>query len=106
MMFYECDASNCNVGPEHCRNRNFADLQTRTKKGGKFNVGVDVMMTKDRGWGIRANRTFRPGQIIMEYTGEIITHDEAENRMNFEYKNNKVCPSCSFPSLYQSLPPS
>ncbi|KAF2235355.1 hypothetical protein EV356DRAFT_514437 [Viridothelium virens] len=89
MMYYECDASNCNVGPEHCRNRNFADLKDRVRKGGKFNIGVDVMMTANRGWGVRANRTFRPNQIIMEYAGEIITQDECENRMRNEYKDNK-----------------
>ena len=91
MMYYECDETNCNVGPERCRNRNFADLKERVRKGGKFNIGVDVMMTADRGWGVRANRTFRPAQIIMEYAGEIITQEECELRMRNEYKNNKVC---------------
>ena len=90
-MYYECDETNCNVGPAHCRNRNFADLKERVRKGGKFNIGVDVMMTADRGWGVRANRTFRPNQIIMEYAGEIITQEECENRMRNEYENNKVC---------------
>ncbi|KAK8023970.1 SET domain-containing protein [Apiospora rasikravindrae] len=70
-------------------NRAFARLTERTKKGGKFRVGVEVVKTDDRGYGIRANRCFEPGQIIMEYTGEIITEEECDRRMNEKYKDNQ-----------------
>lgn len=90
IMLYECDDTNCNVGRERCGNRAFADLQDRTSAGGKYRIGVEVLKTKDRGFGVRANRCFEPGQIIMEYTGEIITLDECERRMNEVYKNNAV----------------
>jgi hypothetical protein len=53
-------------------------------------VGVEVIKTSDRGYGVRSNRCFRPHQIIMEYAGEIITDEECERRMNEEYKNNEV----------------
>lgn len=89
-MLYECDEHNCNIGREFCTNRQFKDLQERTKKGGRYRVGVEVLKTEDRGFGIRANRCFEPYQIIMEYTGEIITNEECENRMNEIYKDNKV----------------
>lgn len=89
-MLYECDHTNCNVGIEHCQNRAFARLTERTKAGGKFRVGVEVIKTGDRGYGIRANRCFEPNQIIMEYTGEIITEDECDRRMNEKYKDNEV----------------
>ena len=92
-MLYECDRTNCNVGPELCQNRAFARLQDRTKAGGKFRVGVEVIKTEDRGYGIRSNRCFEPNQIIMEYTGEIITEEECDRRMNEKYKNNQV--SCN-----------
>ncbi|KAI9798601.1 MAG: hypothetical protein M1825_005299 [Sarcosagium campestre] len=88
-MFYECDDSNCNVGAEQCTNRSFADLRQRCKAGGKYNIGVEVIKTADRGYGVRSNRSFEPQQIIVEYAGEIITQEECESRMNSIYKHNE-----------------
>ncbi|KAK4161461.1 hypothetical protein QBC43DRAFT_97146 [Cladorrhinum sp. PSN259] len=96
IMLYECDETNCNVGKERCTNRAFADLQERTKKGGRYRVGVEVLKTGDRGYGVRSNRPFQANQIIMEYTGEIITEEECERRMNEEYKNNECYYLMSF----------
>lgn len=90
-MLYECDKTNCNVGPEHCHNRAFSELMARKAKGGKYRVGVEVIKTSDRGYGVRSNRPFRPNQIIMEYAGEIITEEECERRMNEVYRDNEVC---------------
>ncbi|PWY79446.1 histone-lysine N-methyltransferase [Aspergillus sclerotioniger CBS 115572] len=87
-MFYECDDGNCGVGPE-CGNRSFDELKQRTKAGGKYNIGVEVIKTTDRGYGVRSNRTFEPNQIIVEYTGEIITQTECEKRMRTIYKHNE-----------------
>ena len=89
-MFYECDESNCNIGVEHCTNRSFEHLRQRCKAGGKYNIGVEVIKTADRGYGVRSNRTFEPNQIIVEYTGEIITQDECDNRMRNMYSDNEV----------------
>ncbi|EEH49999.2 uncharacterized protein PADG_06078 [Paracoccidioides brasiliensis Pb18] len=88
-MFYECDDDNCKLGAELCRNRSFEDLRQRIKAGGKYNIGVEVIKTADRGYGVRSNRTFAPNQIIVEYTGEIITQKECERRMRTVYKNNE-----------------
>ena len=87
---YECDESNCILGPELCTNRAFAELAERTKKGNEFDIGVEVLKTRDRGFGVRANRCFEPGQIIIEYSGEVITQDECERRMREEYKDKDV----------------
>ena len=57
---------------------------------GKYNVGVEVLRTADRGNGVRANRCFGPNQIIVEYTGEIVTQEECERRMHNIYKENEV----------------
>jgi len=106
-MQYECDDTNCRIGAEHCTNRAFAELKRRsqlksfTKKmrdgslrqdtrQHPFEKGVEVMLTGDRGYGVRATRPFEPGQIIVEYAGEIITQDECDRRMNNEYKDKKV----------------
>jgi histone-lysine N-methyltransferase ASH1L len=93
-MFYECDNGNCRLGPE-CGNRNFEGLKHRTKAGGKYNIGVEVIKTQDRGYGVRSNRSFEPNQIIVEYTGEILTQFECEKRMRTVYKNNDVCALAS-----------
>ncbi len=90
LMFYECDDSNCSIGAEHCTNRSFEDLRKRCKAGGRYNIGVEVIKTADRGYGVRSNRTFEPNQIIVEYAGEIITQDECEERMMERYKDNEV----------------
>lgn len=89
-MLYECDDTNCNVGKDYCQNRAFQKLTARTKQGGRYRVGVEVVKTTDRGYGVRSNRCFEPNQIIMEYTGEIITQAECERRMNEKYKDNEV----------------
>ncbi|KAI9670750.1 MAG: hypothetical protein M1817_003860 [Caeruleum heppii] len=88
-MFYECDDSNCSIGSELCTNRSFDQLRQRCKKGGKYNVGVEVMKTIGKGYGVRSNRTFDPNQIIVEYAGEIITQEECEERMNTVYRDNE-----------------
>jgi [histone H3]-lysine4 N-trimethyltransferase ASH1L len=90
IMLYECDDGNCSAGREHCGNRAFADLQERRSKGGKYRIGVEVIKTADRGYGVRSNRCFEPHQIIVEYTGEIITEEECDRRMNEDYKDNEV----------------
>ncbi|KAI2619695.1 SET domain-containing protein [Hypoxylon sp. NC1633] len=96
IMLYECDDNNCTVGPALCQNRAFAKLQERIKEGGKYRVGVEVIKTEDRGYGIRANRGFEPNQIIMEYTGEIITEEECDRRMREKYQNNQCYYLMSF----------
>lgn len=92
-MFYECDNTNCNIGANYCTNRSFEGLRQRCKAGGKYNIGVEVIKTSDRGHGIRSNRSFEPNQIIVEYTGEIITQDECDDRMNKRYKDSEVSRS-------------
>jgi [histone H3]-lysine4 N-trimethyltransferase ASH1L len=90
VMGYECDEHNCAVGKTVCENRPFAELEERHDRGNEYDIGVEIMETKDKGYGIRSMRTFKPGQIILEYTGEIITQEECNRRMHKEYKNNKV----------------
>lgn len=86
VMQYECDNTNCALDADLCSNRPFAELAARNKKGGLYDIGVEVVKTESRGHGIRASRSFLPGQIIMEYTGEIITEEECQRRMKEVYK--------------------
>ena len=90
VMQYECNDDNCNVGALACGNRNFASLGARMKDGGAFSVGVEVVRTGNRGFGVRSCRTWAPGEIVMEYTGEIVSEGECQRRMREEYKD-KMC---------------
>ncbi|KAF2275009.1 uncharacterized protein EI97DRAFT_84793 [Westerdykella ornata] len=95
IMAYECDETNCKLTPEQCGNRPFAQLKKRAK-GNKYDYGVEVMETPDKGYGVRAMRTFEPHQIIVEYAGEIITMEECERRMKQVYKKDKCYYLMSF----------
>ncbi|KAL1796965.1 hypothetical protein ACET3X_005505 [Alternaria dauci] len=95
IMAYECDNTNCPLPPELCNNRPFAELRRRAK-GNRYDYGVEVVDTKDRGYGVRAMRTFEPHQIIVEYAGEIITQSECERRMKQVYKKDKCYYLMSF----------
>ena len=99
-MQYECNKDNCNA-PLGCRNRAFAELKWRnrsknehrstgTTEANMWGEGVEVVKTDGRGYGVRAMRSFKPGQIIVEYCGEIITTEEADRRMNEDYKGKTV----------------
>jgi palmitoyltransferase ZDHHC9/14/18 len=102
LLQYECHKNNCKF--EHdCGNRPFAQLKFRQKNKNQsrrredekpeqnlWGEGVEVLKTENRGYGVRAMRTFEPGQIIVEYCGEIINQEECDRRMNEEYKEKTV----------------
>ena len=89
VMQYECNDDNCNLSASLCSNRAFATLASRVKKGGAFDIGVEVIKTSSMGFGVRSCRSFAPGEIIMEYTGEIISEGECQRRMREDYKDAK-----------------
>ncbi|KAH7405785.1 hypothetical protein DE146DRAFT_609129 [Phaeosphaeria sp. MPI-PUGE-AT-0046c] len=95
IMAYECDDTNCRLGSELCGNRPFAELKKRAK-GNRYDYGVEVLDTVERGYGVRAMRMFDPHQIIVEYAGEIITQSECERRMKQVYKKDKCYYLMSF----------
>ncbi|ORY19837.1 hypothetical protein BCR34DRAFT_595283 [Clohesyomyces aquaticus] len=95
IMSYECDSTNCPLTADECTNRPFAQLKKRAK-GNRYDYGVEVMETGERGYGVRAMRMFDPHQIIVEYAGEIITQDECERRMKHVYKKDKCYYLMSF----------
>uniref|UniRef100_A0A336K962 protein-synthesizing GTPase n=1 Tax=Culicoides sonorensis TaxID=179676 RepID=A0A336K962_CULSO len=67
---YECN-SNCKCPPD-CPNR--VVQQGRKHK-------LNIFKTSDgRGWGVRTDKYIPEGSFICEYTGEIITFEEAERR--------------------------
>jgi palmitoyltransferase ZDHHC9/14/18 len=102
LLSYECNENICGNKAD-CGNRPFAELkwryanknETRLNPGEKlegnlWGQGIETVDTKSRGFGVRAMRPFAPNQIIVEYCGEIITQEEADRRMNEDYKDKKV----------------
>ena len=98
VMGYECDPNNCGLG-ELCTNRDFTRLAIRLErtknaeqrsKCDPSSIGVELFKTSDRGFGVRACTQFEPRQIIVEYTGEIITPSEAGRRLKEDSKDKAV----------------
>jgi hypothetical protein len=45
-------------------------------------LGVELIETSDRGIGLKAMKSFNPKELIVEYTGDVITPREVSNRAN------------------------
>ncbi|KAH7414796.1 hypothetical protein KP509_14G011700 [Ceratopteris richardii] len=43
---------------------------------------LEVFKTKDKGWGVRSLEPIRPGDIICEYVGELLSDSDAEQRVD------------------------
>lgn len=67
---FECN-SLCKCGPD-CRNR-------VVQRGRRIPLCI-FRTANGRGWGVKATRHIPCGEFICEYVGEIITHEEAEER--------------------------
>ncbi|KAG8464823.1 hypothetical protein KFE25_010191 [Diacronema lutheri] len=66
---YECN-SRCGCSAE-CANR-VLQLGSRAR--------VSVFKTASKGWALRADERLRRGTFVCEYTGEVVSNDEAERR--------------------------
>ncbi|GAN07076.1 hypothetical protein MAM1_0147d06566 [Mucor ambiguus] len=80
MLFYECNPNCCPCG-DQCSNRRF-QRKERTKE-------LQVFQTKNRGWGLRTLVNIKKGDLVIEYRGEIISHQLCEERMCTTYVNEK-----------------
>lgn len=80
MLFYECNPNCCPCG-DQCSNRRF-QRKEQTKK-------LQVFQTKSRGWGLRTLVDIKKGDLVIEYRGEIISHQLCEERMCTTYVNEK-----------------
>jgi hypothetical protein len=86
-MDYECDSNNCSIG-DLCTNREFAGIEQPTSD--PSSIGVEIIETLDRGFGVCARKPYRPHQVIIEHIGEVITPNEADRRMKEDYKDKNV----------------
>ncbi|KAI7861975.1 hypothetical protein BDF14DRAFT_1999502 [Spinellus fusiger] len=80
MLYYECEPKTCPCMAQ-CSNQRF-----QRKEGTK---GLEIFLTRERGWGLRTLVNVKRGDLIVEYRGEVISHKTCEERMRTLYKNQK-----------------
>ncbi|KAF8784580.1 Histone-lysine N-methyltransferase NSD2 like protein [Argiope bruennichi] len=69
-LLMECHADFC-LAKDLCQNQKFQKRQY---------VPTKIFKTIDRGWGLMTTRDVKKGEFIIEYVGEIITHEEYRKR--------------------------
>ncbi|XP_040900939.1 histone-lysine N-methyltransferase SETD2 isoform X2 [Toxotes jaculatrix] len=77
LLMIEC-SSRCLNGV-YCSNRRFQMKQ---------HADFDVILTEDKGWGLRAAKDLTPNTFVLEYCGEVLDHKEFKTRVK-EYARNK-----------------
>ncbi|KAF3691864.1 Histone-lysine N-methyltransferase SETD2 [Channa argus] len=77
LLMIEC-SSRCLNGV-YCSNRRF-----QMKQHSEF----EVILTEDKGWGLRAAKDLAPNTFVLEYCGEVLDHKEFKTRVK-EYARNK-----------------
>ncbi|XP_059654034.1 histone-lysine N-methyltransferase ASHH1 [Cornus florida] len=66
----ECTPSYCPCG-DYCKNQRFQKCEYAKTK---------LFKTEGRGWGLLADENIKAGRFIIEYCGEVITSEEAQQR--------------------------
>lgn len=69
----ECDVTTCPCG-DACLNR---QISTHNDGGGP---PVELFLTEKKGWGVKAKRSIREGELVIEYVGEVISKNTWEVR--------------------------
>uniref|UniRef100_A0A3P9Q9L8 [histone H3]-lysine(36) N-trimethyltransferase n=1 Tax=Poecilia reticulata TaxID=8081 RepID=A0A3P9Q9L8_POERE len=77
LLMIEC-SSRCLNGA-YCSNRRFQMKQ---------HADFEVILTEDKGWGLRAARDLVPNTFVLEYCGEVLDHKGFKSRVK-EYARNK-----------------
>jgi len=69
--FMHCSPKNCPCG-DLCTNKPFYKLSTPK---------LEMMLTKNKGWGVQAAERIEKGTFVVEYAGEVINEAEMSRRM-------------------------
>uniref|UniRef100_A0A8C2ZKU2 [histone H3]-lysine(36) N-trimethyltransferase n=1 Tax=Cyclopterus lumpus TaxID=8103 RepID=A0A8C2ZKU2_CYCLU len=77
LLMIEC-SSRCLNGA-YCSNRRFQK---------KLHADFEVILTEDKGWGLRAARELASNTFVLEYCGEVLDHKEFKTRVK-EFARNK-----------------
>jgi len=71
LSFIHCEKATCPSG-DRCGNRPFYQLECPS---------MEVFLTKDKGWGVRAKEFIPMGRYVVEYAGEVVDENEMRARM-------------------------
>ncbi|XP_056020790.1 uncharacterized protein LOC125649572 isoform X3 [Ostrea edulis] len=80
MMYTECDVGTCPC-QEQCLNQRFQKHE--------WVPNLEVIVTNDRGYGIKTSEPISNGQFILEYLGEVVSEVEFRRRMTEEYSKER-----------------
>ncbi|KAI5068490.1 hypothetical protein GOP47_0016835 [Adiantum capillus-veneris] len=73
-------------------------LNKELQKG--IRVPLEVFKTKERGWGVRTMEQICRGKFVVEYIGEVLTHDEAHERgVKYDLANFSCLFSADHPDV-------
>uniref|UniRef100_A0A060TD66 ARAD1D04708p n=1 Tax=Blastobotrys adeninivorans TaxID=409370 RepID=A0A060TD66_BLAAD len=86
---YECDPTVCPFEQNDCGNRAIQTLEKELNNGRAYARGFEIVWTGEKGYGLRAVRSYAPGELIIEYTGDVISPDEVQNRLKTQYAKSK-----------------
>lgn len=78
LEYTECESKTCPCG-DKCRNM---QIQNRAV------ASIELFMTKEKGWGVKAIEMIKEGTFIIEYVGEVISKHEFKQRMATLYIND------------------
>ena len=79
ISFIHCDQRTCPAG-ERCSNRPFHALDLPP---------MEVFLTSEKGWGVRATGAIRRGTFVVEYAGEVIDDAEMSRRAEDAKRRNE-----------------
>lgn len=78
-VFFECDETTCPCGT-NCTNN-------AVQNGGI--IPIELFLTEDKGWGVKATSTIKSGSFILEYVGAVIQERHLENLMSSRYADDE-----------------
>ncbi|ODQ64933.1 SET domain-containing protein, partial [Nadsonia fulvescens var. elongata DSM 6958] len=85
----ECDSNLCSNQAENCTNRVFARYDEALGLNKRYSLSYKIFKTTRRGYGLKTIRPFSSGELIVEYTGDIITTEEMAKILKSDYKDAK-----------------
>lgn len=89
ILQYECDQQNCPLGKQNCSNRAFQTLTKELQRGKLYDTGFEVVWLGLRGYGLKSTRPYAPGELIIEYCGDVISPVEIQRRIEKYYLDSK-----------------
>ncbi|CDK27526.1 unnamed protein product [Kuraishia capsulata CBS 1993] len=96
IMQVECEAGSCGVEQRTgipCENRPFSTLAKQLAANKAYAAGYEVVSTGNKGNGLRATRSYKPHDLIIEYIGEVLDQKEVAKRLKDSSRLKQLGPS-------------